>query len=117
MSENKKVLIKTRRCKDCPQCSSDSNSPCFWKIEKHMPEKFRPSKIKSYISIESINGIGYLKAVEMDGSFDSEFISWFFCFCVGKKINAFWKTNGVPFCIGDSQFIELALRASESNMI
>lgn len=114
--ERKKAINKKRSCK-CPQCSGPGELDCFWKIENAIPEKYKPSSVSAYISVENINGIGYLKATEIDKPFDPEFLSWFLAFCVGKGINAFWKTNDVPFCIGSAIFVETAVKASGLNMI
>lgn len=116
MTQNK-LLTKKRICGDCPQCITDSEFSCFWEVEDIIPEKFKPSEIKAYISIENINGIGFLKATEMGQTFDTEFLSWFIAFCVGKGINCFWITKEVPFCLGSPQFVEIAINASKAKMI
>jgi len=104
-------IFKKRFCGECPECKSNPKLSCFWQIEEKVPEKFKPSEINAFISVENINGIGYLKASEISGSFDSEFLSWFVSFCLGKKINAFWKTKNVPFYIGSPEFLETIWRA------
>jgi hypothetical protein len=101
MAKNKK-----RVCGECPECNLGPKTFCFWQLENAVPEHFKPSLIKAFISLEDLDGIGYLKASEMEKSFDSEFLSWFLSFCVGNKINVFWKTNNVPFCLGSPEFIE-----------
>lgn len=107
MAKNKK-----RVCGECPECNLGPKTSCFWQIEKAVPEQFKPSLINAYISVENVNGIGYLTASEMnDQSFDSEFLSWFLSFCVGHKINVFWKTKNIPFCLGSTEFIETLTRA------
>lgn len=111
------MIITKRKCKECPECIKDSGTSCFWEIEEFVPEKFKPSEIKAYMSVESINGIGFLKATEMGQDFDTEFLSWFVSFCVGKGINAFWTTKGIPFCLGSGIFVEAALRANNANML
>jgi hypothetical protein len=102
---------KRRVCGECPECNLGPKTSCFWEIEKAVPEKFKPSTIKAYISVENVNGMGYLKASEMDTPFDPEFLSWFLSFCVGHKINVFWKTKDIPFCLGSTEFIEVLTRA------
>jgi hypothetical protein len=97
---------KKRVCGECPECNLGPKTFCFWQMEKAVPEHFKPSLIKAYISIENVDGIGYLSASEMEESFDSEFLSWFLSFCVGNKINVFWKTKNIPFCLGSVEFIE-----------
>ncbi len=115
--EIKKTSQKRRSCKSCPQCKLKTDTSCFWQIEKNVPEKFKPSEIGAYICIENISGIGYLRAVEIDRSFDSEFLSWFVSFCVGQGINAFWKTKDVPFCLGSQDFVGTMLKASSLGMV
>jgi hypothetical protein len=101
MKKNKK-----RICRECPECKIGLKNYCFWEIEKEVPEHFKPSLIKAYVSVETINEMTYLEAFEMDGvSFDSEFLSWFLSFCVGHKINAVWKTKNVPFSLGTPSFL------------
>jgi len=108
------MKLKNKRiCGDCPQCMSDSELSCFWQIEKMVPEKFKPSEIKAFISVENVNGIGYLKISEMSKPFDTEFLSWVLCFCIGNKINVFWETNKKPFWLGPPEFIETLSRLME----
>jgi hypothetical protein len=102
---------KKRVCGECPECNLGPKTFCFWQIEKAVPENFKPSLIDAYISVEDVNGIGYLQATEMSKPFDPEFLSWFLSFCVGHKINVFWKTKGIPFCLGSTEFIETLTRA------
>jgi len=107
MAKNKK-----RICGECPECNLGPKTSCFWQIEKAVPEHFKPSLINAYISVENVNGIGYLSVSEMNEiSLDSEFLSWFLSFCVGHKINVFWKTKDIPFCLGSTEFIETLTRA------
>ena len=97
---------KKRICDNCPECNPVLNRECFWKIEKSVPLHFKPSKIKACVSIEEINGIGYLKAQEIDKiPFDTEFLSWLISFCVGKRINIFWQTKNLPFFLGSTDFL------------
>jgi hypothetical protein len=105
------ISIRKRVCNYCPQCNSDDGLNCFWQIEKAVPEKFKPEDIFAYITVENINGLGFLKATEIDKDFDTEFLSWFVTFCVGKNLNAFWKTKAEPFCIGSPEFVETAWRS------
>ena len=101
MKKNKK-----RICGECPECNLEPGNSCFWEMEKEVPEYFKPSLIKAYVSVETIDDMTYLEAFEMDGvSFDSEFLSWFVSFCVGHKINAVWTTKNVPFCLGSPNLI------------
>ena len=101
MKKNKK-----RVCGECPECKAGPESFCFWEMEKGVPEHFKPSLIKAYVSVETIDEITYLEAFEMEEiSFDSEFLSWFVSFCVGHKINAAWKTKNIPFFLGAPNFI------------
>jgi hypothetical protein len=104
---------KKRICKECPECLSGPKNSCFWQIEKAVPEHFKPSLIKAYVSLESLNGINYLQASEIEGNFDSEFLSWLLSFSVGNKINIFWKTKDIPFCLGSTEFIEILTRMLE----
>jgi hypothetical protein len=104
---------KKRVCKECPECSLGPKNSCFWEMEPNVPEHFKPSLIKAYISLENINGIHYLQASEMDSPFDPEFLSWLLSFCVGNKINIFWKTGDIPFCLGSLEFIEILTRSLE----
>jgi hypothetical protein len=101
MAKNKK-----RICGECPECLLGPKNSCFWQIEKAVPEHFKPSLIKSYVSLEEINGIHYLKALELGEDFNTEFLSWFLSFCVGHQINVFWKTKNVPFYLGSPIFLE-----------
>ena len=101
MKKNKK-----RICRECPECKMGPKNSCFWEIEKDVPEHFKPSLIKAYVSIETINEIPYLEAFEMDGHlFDPEFLSWLLSFCVGHKINVVWKTKNIPFSLGATNFL------------
>jgi hypothetical protein len=102
---------KKRVCGECPECNLGPKTFCFWQMETAVPEKFKPSLIKAYISVENVNGLGYLKASELQENFDSEFLSWFLSFCVAHKINVFWKTKDIPFCLGSSEFIDTLTRA------
>jgi hypothetical protein len=101
MQKNKK-----RVCGECPECKLGPKTKCFWQIEKSVPEHFKPSMIKAFVSVEEVDGMGYLKASEMDKAFDTEFLSWLLSFCVGNKVNVFWKTKNIPFCLGSNEFIE-----------
>jgi hypothetical protein len=106
MAKNKK-----RICGECPECNLGPKTFCFWQLEHAVPEHFKPSLIKAFISLEDLDGIGYLKASEMEKDFDPEFLSWFLSFCVGHKINVFWKTKDIPFCLGSTEFIEALTRS------
>jgi hypothetical protein len=108
---------KKRICGKCPECSIGPKNSCFWEIEQAVPEHFNPSLIKAYISLENVNGINYLQASEIEGQFDSEFLSWFLSFCVGNKINVFWKTKEIPFCLGSTEFIEILTRSMKENVV
>lgn len=102
MAKNKK-----RICGECPECNLGPKTFCFWQLEKAVPEHFKPSLINAFISLEDTDGFGYLQASEMhDKPFDPEFLSWFLSFCVGNKFNVYWKTQGIPFCLGSPEFIE-----------
>jgi hypothetical protein len=101
---------KKRSCRECPECTIGPKISCFWEVEMAMPEHFKPSLIGAYVSLESINGINYLQASEIDKSFDSEFLSWLLSFCVGNKFNIYWKTKDIPFCLGSTDFIETLTR-------
>ena len=106
------AINKKRICGECPECKLGPKTFCFWQIEKAVPEHFKPSLIKAFISLEDVNGFGYLQANEMnDTSFDSEFLSWFLSFCVGHKFNVYWKTKNIPFCLGTPDFIETLTRS------
>jgi hypothetical protein len=111
MAKNQK-----RVCRECPECKMGPKTRCFWEIEKAVPEQFKPSEIKAYVSLENINGINYLQASEWDVDFDSEFLSWLLSFSVGNKINIFWKTKGIPFCLGSSEFIEVLTRSLKEDV-
>jgi len=101
MQKNKK-----RICGECPECILGPKTHCFWQIEKLVPEHFKPSKIKAFVSIETVEDIGYLRAWEIEGQFDSEFLSWILSFCVSQKINIFWETKNIPFYLGSTNFID-----------
>jgi hypothetical protein len=112
--DKKEIFIvknKKRSCRECPECNLGPKTSCFWEVEKRVPEQFKPSLIKAYVSLESVNGINYLQASEMDKDFDSEFLSWLVSFCVGSRINLFWKTKNIPFCLGSTEFIEVLTRS------
>lgn len=109
-------MQKIRACR-CPQCKSGEGFYCFWKVEKEVPEDFKPLKIKAFISVENINGLGFLRANEMGADFDLKFLSWFLTFCVGKNINAFWKIKEEAFCVGSPQFVEIAWRAAKEGSL
>ena len=100
---------KKKSCEGCPECNPILKKECFWKIEKSAPLHFKPSAIKACVSIENIDEVVYLKAIELDGiMFDSEFLSWLLSFCVGNKINIFWQTKNIPFFLGTPDFLKLA---------
>jgi hypothetical protein len=107
------MKTKKRVCGECPECLLGPKNSCFWEMEQAVPEHFKPFLIKAYVSLENINGIHYLEASEIDESFDSEFLSWLLSHCVGNKINVFWKTKGIPFCLGHTDFIEVLTRSLE----
>jgi hypothetical protein len=109
--------LRKRACRECPDCLSDTRKDCFWQIENQVPESFKPSKIKAYISVENISGIGFLRATDMNQPLDPTFLSWFVTFCVGKNLNAFWRSGGEPFFIGSQEFVELAWRAQKEGAI
>jgi hypothetical protein len=112
MAKNKK-----RVCGECPECDLGPKTFCFWQIEHAVPEHFKPSLIKAFISLEDVDGLGYLKASEMEEKpFDPEFLSWFLSFCVGQKINVFWKTKNIPFCLGSPEFIETLTKSLEEKV-
>jgi hypothetical protein len=104
------IKNKKRVCGECPECNLGPKAFCFWQIEKAVPEHFKPSLIGAYISLEDINGLGYLQPSEIEKPFDPEFLSWVLSFCVGNKINVFWKTKDIPFCLGSPEFIETMTR-------
>ena len=108
--EKEEVFImqknKKRICGECPECLLGPKTHCFWQIEKAVPEHFKPSIINAFVSVEEVGGMGYLKASEMSKPFDTEFLSWLLSFCVGNKINVFWKTKDIPFCLGSNEFIQ-----------
>ena len=64
MQKNKK-----RICGECPECQLGPKTKCFWQIEKSVPEHFKPSMIGAFVSVEEVDGMGYLKATEMDKAF------------------------------------------------
>ena len=102
---------KKRICGECPECNLGPKTFCFWQIDQSVPEHFKPSLIKAFISLEDVDGFGYLQASEMeDKPFDPEFLSWFLSFCVGNKFNVYWKTKNTPFCLGSPDFIEALTR-------
>lgn len=110
MAKNKK-----RVCGECPECKLGPKTFCFWQLENAVPEHFKPSLIGAFISLEDLDGIGYLKASEIEKPFDPEFLSWFLSFCVGHKINVFWTTKDIPFCLGSPEFIEALTISLEKN--
>jgi hypothetical protein len=105
---------KKRICGDCPECKLGPKTFCFWQIDHAVPEHFKPSLIKAFISLEDVDGFGYLQANEIDDTqFDSEFLSWLLSFCVGNRFNVYWKTKNIPFCLGSTEFIEALSRSRQ----
>lgn len=108
---------KKRTCRECPECKLDPKNSCFWEIEQAVPEHFKPSKIKAYIALEALNGMHYLNVSEWESPFDPEFLSWLLSYCVANKINVFWKTKDIPFCLGTKEFIETIAMAINKQMV
>jgi hypothetical protein len=107
MAKNKK-----RVCGECPECKLGPKNFCFWQMDHAVPEHFKPSLIKAFVSLEDVDGFGYLQASEIeDNPFDPEFLSWFLAFCVRNKLNVYWKTRNIPFCLGSTEFIETLTRS------
>jgi len=90
---------KKRICGECPECKLGPKTFCFWQIDHAVPEHFKPSLIKAFISLEDVDGFGYLQANEMDDTqFDSEFLSWFLSFCVGNRFLQFFLKKKKQYC-------------------
>lgn len=103
-----------RVCGECPECNLGPKTFCFWQMDQAVPEQFKPSLIKAFISLEDVDGFGYLQASEMDDTqFDSEFLSWFLSFCIGNRFNVYWRTKNIPFCLGSTEFIDALTRSLE----
>ena len=82
------------------------NFACLWKLDKNIPEHFKPSDINAILTKYEINGIPFLAAVQCGQELDQEFLSWFVSFGVGNGFNIRWDAKGRTYAMGHPEFLK-----------
>jgi len=94
-------------------CSDYENRPespcktfmCMWRANDWIPEEFSPAKTGNILTSQRIGNIDYLSLVYAGKEVDTEYLSWFFSFCVARQLNAEWVVNGKVYLIGSHEFV------------
>lgn len=94
-------------------CSDYENRPenpcktfvCMWRAEEFVPEEFSPKETGNIITAQRIGNIEYLSLVYAGKEVQTDFLSWFVSFCVGRQLNAEWVVNGKAYLIGSHEFV------------
>ncbi len=80
------------------------NFACMWKVDKNIPEHFKPSISGTILAKQEIDGIPYLAAVPAGKEINPELLSWLVTFGTANKINIRWDAGNRPFFIGFPDF-------------
>ena len=88
---------------------------CAWRAAEVVPEQFSPVNTGVIVVEQRVEGIPYLSAVFAGKEIDTEMLSWFVSYAVGRQLNIEWKYQDRPYHIGRVDFIEaMARRYSDS---
>lgn len=79
---------------------------CMWRASGDIPEKFSPLETGVIVTQQNIDGIPYLAAVFAGEEINTEMLSWFVSYGVGRQLNIEWSVDNTPYHLGHVNFIQ-----------
>jgi hypothetical protein len=88
---------------------------CSWRATDYVPLEFSPANTGQIITAQKLDGIDFLCMVFAGKEVQSDFLSWFVSFAVGRQLNVEWSINGQLYALGSGQFMEARARRDREN--
>ncbi len=88
---------------------------CMWRSSSDIPEKFSPLATGIIVTEQVVENIPYLAAAFAGEDINTEMLSWFVSYGVGKQLNIEWTVAGAPYLLGHPEFIQAMHRRYAKN--
>lgn len=79
---------------------------CAWRATDYVPLEFSPKNTGQIVAVQAIDGIEYLAMAFAGKEVETDFLSWFVTFAVGRQLNVEWSINGQAYAMGSQEFMQ-----------
>jgi hypothetical protein len=88
---------------------------CSWRATDYVPLHFSPKNTGQIVTTQKLDGIDFLCMVFAGKEVESDFLSWFVTFAVGRQLNVEWSIDGQLYALGSGAFMEARAKRDREN--
>ena len=109
--------------KGCGEYENRPQNPCrgfqceWLRLPDVYPEEMRPDKVQAIFSLQSVDGIDYLRITEAGRVLDAETLSFGIKLVLQNRFNVYWEVNGKIHWFGNRDFITVMNAEKNKNLI